>query len=75
MELTIATARQVIVHGLADEVVPVAISRDYSAAKKKRGEAVEFVPIPQASHFDVIDPRSKAFDVVADAVLRLARAR
>lgn len=73
MELTIATARQVIVHGLADEVVPAAISRDYSAAKKKRGEAVEFVPIPQAGHFDVIDPRSKAFAVVADAVLRLAR--
>ena len=73
MELTIATARQVIVHGLADEVVPVAISRDYSAAKKKRGEAVEFIPIPQAGHFDVIDPHSKAFAVVADAVLRLAR--
>ena len=75
MELPIATARQVIVHGLADEVVPVAISRDYSAAKKKRGEQVEFVPIPQAGHLDVIDPRSKAFAVVADAVLRLARAR
>jgi acetyl esterase/lipase len=73
MELTIATARQVIVHGLADEIVPVAISRDYSAAKKKRGEQVEFIPIPQAGHFDVIDPRSKAFAVVADAVLRLAR--
>lgn len=73
MELTIATARQVIVHGLADEIVPVAISRDYSAAKKKRAEAVEFVPIPQAGHFDVIDPRSKAFAVVASAVLRLAR--
>ncbi|MFI5111760.1 MAG: alpha/beta hydrolase family protein [Terriglobales bacterium] len=73
MELTIATARQVIVHGLADEIVPVAISRDYSAAKKKRGEQVEFVPIPQAGHLDVIDPRSRAFAVVADAVLRLSR--
>ena len=73
MELAIATARQVIVHGLADEIVPVAISRDYSAAKKKRGEQVEFIPIPQAGHFDVIDLRSKAFAVVADAVLRLAR--
>jgi acetyl esterase/lipase len=73
MELTIATARQVIVHGLADEVVPVAISRDYSAAKQDRGEQVEFVPIPQAGHMDVIDPRSKAFAVVADAVLRLMR--
>ena len=74
MELTIATARQLIVHGLADQVVPAAISRDYSAAKKQRGEAVEFISIPQAGHFDVIDPRSKAFAVVADAVLRLLKA-
>ena len=73
MELTITSARQVIVHGLADEVVPVAISRDYSAAKKKRGEAVEFIPIPHAGHLDVIDPHSKAFAVIADAALRLAR--
>ena len=73
MELTIATARQVMVHGLAEEVVPVAISRDYSAGKKKRGEAVEFISIAQAGHFDIIDPGSKAFAVVADVVLRLAR--
>jgi acetyl esterase/lipase len=73
MELTIATARQVIVHGLADEVVPVAISRDYSAAKRKRDEQAEFVPIPHAGHFDLIDPRSTAFATVADAVLRLVR--
>ena len=72
-ELTIAVARQAIVHGLADEVVPVAISRDYSTAKKKRGEQVEFVGIPQAGHFDVIDPRSKAFAVVSGTVLRLVR--
>lgn len=72
MELSIRNARQVIVHGLADDVVPPAFSRDYAAAKKKSGEQVELVEIPQANHFDVIDPKSKAFGAVAEAVLRLA---
>ncbi|MBZ5568290.1 MAG: alpha/beta fold hydrolase [Acidobacteriia bacterium] len=71
LELNIQNARQAIVHGLADEVVPVAISRDYAAVKKNRGEQVEFVPLPKANHFDVIDPGSKAFATVADTVLRL----
>jgi acetyl esterase/lipase len=71
MELEIPSARQVIIHGLADDVVPIAISRDYAEAKKKRGEQVEFVPIAEASHMDVIDPSAKAFQVVAEAVLRL----
>jgi acetyl esterase/lipase len=73
MELSVPGARQVIVHGLADEVVPVALSRDYASAKKKRGEQVEFVAIPKADHLDLIDPRSKPFDTVAEAVLRLTR--
>ena len=74
MELKIPRASQVIVHGLADDVVPFAISRDFAAAKKKRGEQLQFVPIAEANHFDVIDPRTKAFQLVADAALRLLRA-
>ena len=72
MELPIPYARQLIVHGDADDVVPAAISRDYAAAKEKRGEHVEYLAIPKANHFDVIDPRSEAFATVAEAVLRLA---
>jgi acetyl esterase/lipase len=73
MELTISNARQVIVHGLADDVVPVSISQEYVAVKKKQGEQVEFIPIPKANHFDVIDPQSKAFATIVEAVLRLSR--
>lgn len=74
IELAIPHARQLIVHGDADEVVPPAISRDYAAAKKKRGEHVEYLAISKANHFDVINPRSEAFATVAQAVLRLAHA-
>ncbi len=62
-------ARQVVVHGLADEVVPADFSRDYAAAKQKRGEKVEFVPIPRARHMDVIDPGSTAFAQVVEAMM------
>lgn len=73
MELAMSKAGQLIVHGLSDDVVPPAISRDYAAAKKKRGEAVELFLLPQAGHFELIDPASQAFPIVAEAVLRLVR--
>jgi pimeloyl-ACP methyl ester carboxylesterase len=73
MELSIRGASQVIVHGTADEVVPIAISRDYAQRKKKLGEQVQFVSIRKANHFDVIDPQSKAFHTVVENALRLLR--
>jgi len=72
-ELAISKARQLIVHGLSDDIVPAAISRDYAAAKKKRGETLELLLLPQAGHFDLIDPASRPFPGVAEAVMRLVR--
>lgn len=59
--LKIPHARQWMVHGASDDVVPPAFSRDYVELKKKQGEKVELVEIAGAGHFDVIDPRSEAF--------------
>jgi acetyl esterase/lipase len=60
-ELPITHARQWVVHGNDDDTVPVAFSRNYADIKKKKGEKVELVEIPQCGHFDLIDPRSPAF--------------
>ena len=60
-ELSIPQARQWLIHGSDDDSVPVAFSRDYVSAKKKKGEKVELIEIPKCGHFDVIDPRSDAF--------------
>jgi acetyl esterase/lipase len=60
-QLTIPHARQWLIHGAADDVVPPAFSRDYVGLKKKKGESVQLVEIAGAGHFDVIDPRSEAF--------------
>ena len=75
MQLSISQARQWLIHGSADDVVPPAFSRDYVAAKQKRAgkekEDVHLLEIPEADHFDLIDPRSPAWKQVAPAVLDL----
>jgi len=75
MQLSIPRARQVLIHGAADDVVPPAFSCDYVAAKQKRPdgmkEDVRLVEIPKADHFDVIDPRTQAWTQVERVVLEL----
>jgi acetyl esterase/lipase len=71
MKLSIA-ARQWLVHGAADDVVPPAFSRDYVSAKRKMKEDARLVEIAVARHFEIVDPRSAAWKdverVAMDAV-------
>ncbi len=52
--------RQLIVHGTADEVVPIELTRDYVQAAKAAGDSVEFVELAGAGHMDYLDPSSEA---------------
>jgi|SRR5579862_2853303 len=76
MELSIPQARQRLIHGSADEIVPPAFSSDYVAAKQKRAgkekEDSQLVAISNATHFDLIDPRSQAWKHVEATVVELA---
>lgn len=76
MKLSLPHARQWLIHGLADDVVPPAFSRDYVSAKQKRAgsesEDVHLLEIPGADHFDLIDPRSAAWKLLEEKVLELA---
>lgn len=78
MQLSILQARQWLIHGAADDVVPLGFSRDYVAVKKrpphpkdKDKEDVHLLEIPGADHFDLIDPRSAAWKRVEKTVLQL----
>jgi acetyl esterase/lipase len=75
MELSVPQARQWLVHGAADDVVPVAFSRDYVAAKQKRSgketEDVHLLEIPGAGHFDLIDPRTSVWKRIEHVILQL----
>jgi len=69
MELKVSQARQWLIHGSDDDIVPPEFSRNYVAHKKKAGESVELLEIPRAGHFDLIDPSTEAFKRVKTAVL------
>ena len=64
-------ARQWLVHGSGDDIVPLGLSREYVKAKLKSGEDARLVEIAGAGHFEVVDPRSRAWvdveKVVVDA--------
>jgi len=50
-----------IIHGDADENVPLALQRDFAQRALEAGDPVELVVIPGASHFDHNDPGSAAW--------------
>ena len=59
MKLSIA-ARQWLVHGAGDDVVPPDFSIDYTSAKKKMKEDARLLQIAGAGHFELVDPGSAA---------------
>jgi len=75
MQLSIPRARQWLIQGNADDVVPPDFSRNYVSLKQKRNgkvkEDVGLKEIPGAGHFDLIDPHSAAWTQVQNTVLEL----
>jgi acetyl esterase/lipase len=70
MQLSVPrTTKQWLIHGADDNVVPAVLSRNYTEQKKKRGEDAHYLEISTAGHFELIDPRSKAWPQVENTVL------
>jgi acetyl esterase/lipase len=65
-------ARQWLVHGAEDDIVPPAFSRDYVGAKQKAKEDARLVEIAGAGHFEVVDPRAAAWKDVERVVAEAA---
>lgn len=63
LELKIRAA-QTLVHGTADDSVPYELSQTYAERKKKNGERVELVTLPNVGHFEIVDPSSSLWDKV-----------
>ena len=64
---------QLIVHGDADQIVPLELSRAYTADAKMAHDAIELKVLPAIGHFEHLDPKGVAWaPVVAflDRVLR-----
>jgi acetyl esterase/lipase len=62
---------QRLVHGTADPNVPFTLSESYQAAATAAGADARLVALPDAGHFEVIDPRSQEWPQVQAAILEL----
>jgi acetyl esterase/lipase len=53
---------QIVVHGLADAVVPVEQSTSYAGKADEAGDQVTVITEPSEGHFDVIDPQAQSWN-------------
>jgi acetyl esterase/lipase len=58
---------QRLFHGTADASVPFEISERYVEAARSRGDDATLIALPDANHFDPVDPRTKEFAQVIAA--------
>jgi acetyl esterase/lipase len=56
---------RILIHGTADDIVPIALSRGYVAPAR-------LIEIPGADHFAVIDPDHAAFTLVLESLTHMA---
>ena len=66
-------AKQVLIHGAADEDVPYELSHNYAKQKKKSGENVELITMKDTDHFEIVNPSSSVWSKVQDVFLSLTR--
>lgn len=62
---------QLVLHGTADDVVPIEISRAYAQAALNAGDKVEFLELAGAGHMDYLDPSSKAHAALCSWLVRI----
>jgi len=60
-----------LVHGQADDIVPIEIAERYAAAARAKGQDCRLVRL-DCGHFDVVRPHSCVWSVVEDTILELA---
>jgi acetyl esterase/lipase len=53
--------RQIVVSGESDPIVPPRFGETYGAIARKAGDPVQVITLPGAGHFELIDPKSRAW--------------
>jgi pimeloyl-ACP methyl ester carboxylesterase len=62
---------QVVVHGLADVIVPVEQSVRYAAKARKAGDDVTVITVKGETHFDVIDPKQESWHKTVEELAKV----
>jgi acetyl esterase/lipase len=66
-----AAVPRTLLHGITDDVVPIALSRSFVQARHADSGAVTLIELEGADHFALIDPASAAWPKVLAAVEKL----
>jgi acetyl esterase/lipase len=64
---------RILVHGTADDVVPIALSQSFVSARVKDTPKPELIELAGTDHFALIDPEAEAFKTVLGSVERLLK--
>jgi acetyl esterase/lipase len=59
-----SAVHRVLIHGNADEIVPIELSREYVRLRQGDPANVKLVELPAGDHFDVVDPQSRFHETV-----------
>jgi len=59
---------QLLIHGLDDDTVPVALSRGYANTAREAGDEVELIELARTGHMDFLDPASAAHGALCQAL-------
>lgn len=62
---------QRLFHGTSDSSVPYEISARYVRAAQLRGDNAELITLENAGHFEIVDPRTKEFELVRQCAVSL----
>src|SRR5262249_42482173 len=60
-----------VIQGDSDDIIPLAMAKDFTDAAKKKGDDATLVVIEKAGHFEVVDPKSFAWETVKSQALAL----
>lgn len=66
--------RQTIIHGTADDIVPISQSEQFKAAACQAGDPVTLKEISGATHFDMISPTSPKWPEIEQYILAAVHA-
>ncbi|EFH89040.1 alpha/beta hydrolase family protein [Ktedonobacter racemifer] len=64
---------QVLVHGDADDRVPLSVSQVYAQQAQQAGDAVRLISLPDTDHFELIDAKSQAWTRTREEILALLK--
>jgi acetyl esterase/lipase len=65
---------QILIQGSEDDQIPRDLPARWAENAKRQGDPVAVSMVAGASHFDVVDPESKAWPTSRDAILKLLHA-